>query len=84
MQFRDVRGRLTAALTLAAAVALLAACNTVGGTVSGMGQDIGATGRALTGNPPNPPPPGTPAPANQIQAPANQAQAPGTAATPKY
>lgn len=77
MQFRDVRGRLTTALALAAAVALLAACHTVGGTMSGMGQDIGATGRVLTGNPANPPPPGT-------AAPGNQGQAPGPAAAPRY
>ena len=46
---RSVRARMAAvaitALTLAGAAALLSACN----TVAGAGQDISATGRAVTG-----------------------------------
>lgn len=49
-RLRDMRG-LAAALVLGGAMAMLAACHTVGGTMSGLGQDIGNTGQVITGGP---------------------------------
>lgn len=49
-RLREARG-LAAALVLGGAMVMLAACHTVGGTVSGLGQDIGNTGQFITGGP---------------------------------
>ena len=50
-RLRDARGRWVTVALLAGSIALLAGCHTVGGTLNGMGQDIGATGRVITGQP---------------------------------
>jgi predicted small secreted protein len=49
IRLRDTR--LKAVLVVAGATALLAGCNTIGGTMRGAGQDISQTGQFLTGKP---------------------------------
>ncbi len=61
-RLRNARG-LAAALVLGGAMVMLAGCHTVGGTVSGLGQDIGNTGKFLAGGPQ-----GQPAPPASAQA----------------
>lgn len=80
MTLRDASRRLMPVLVLAGSVAMLAACHTVGDTVSGvgtgMGQDLRATGNFIGGGPAKPK---TPPTATSSYAPGTQTTAPQAA-----